>query len=65
LNYLQNQHLDIYKIGSFDLINLQPDSASTDSLRLCWQLGLRSMEHVELPMRFDSGFDDIFENGII
>uniref|UniRef100_A0A915NED0 Nephrocystin-4 n=1 Tax=Meloidogyne javanica TaxID=6303 RepID=A0A915NED0_MELJA len=62
LNYLQNQHLDIYKIGSFDLINLQPDSASTDSLRLCWQLGLRSMEHVELPMRFDSGFDDIFEN---
>uniref|UniRef100_A0A915LQI3 Uncharacterized protein n=1 Tax=Meloidogyne javanica TaxID=6303 RepID=A0A915LQI3_MELJA len=61
LKYLQNQHLDIYKIGSLDLINLQSGSASTNS-RLCWQLGLRSMEHVELPMRFDSGFDDTFEN---
>uniref|UniRef100_A0A1I8BLI0 C2 domain-containing protein n=1 Tax=Meloidogyne hapla TaxID=6305 RepID=A0A1I8BLI0_MELHA len=59
LKYLQKQHNDIYKIGAFDEINLQPGS---DSSRLCWRIGLRSMEHLDLPIRFDAGLDDIFEN---
>lgn len=57
LKFLQGQFNDIDRFSVFGANSFQ-----SDSNRLCRRLALRSMEQLNIPMRFDSGLNDVFDN---